>query len=92
MRATLHGIEDEAQARRALEEIERLMGEAEATGVKLDPWLSELAEELRAVVPALDAEGAARIARRIAAAPGISIAAQSRLRSETVRVLKGLKA
>jgi hypothetical protein len=91
MRAILHGIEDEAQARRALEEIERLIADADATGMQLDPWLAELAEELRAVVPAVDAETAAKIARRIAAAPNISIAAQSRLRSETVRVLKGLK-
>ena len=53
--AHIHGIEDEGQARRALEEIERLIADAEATGVQLDHWIAELAEELRASIPAMDA-------------------------------------
>lgn len=88
MRAKLHGISDQAEARRALEEIERLLGDAARSGIALDPWVSELADELRAVVPAMDAEGAARIARRIAADPRASLAAQGRLRPELVRALK----
>jgi hypothetical protein len=89
MRARLHGIENQAQARRALEEIERLVRDAQAGGVQLDPWLDELAEELRAVVPQADAKDAAAIARRITSDPRGSLAAQGRLRSDTVQVLKG---
>jgi hypothetical protein len=88
MRAKLHGITDQAEARRALEEIERLLGDAARSGVALDPWMSELADELRAVLPAMDAEGAARIAKRVAANPRASLAAQGRMRAEMVRALK----
>jgi hypothetical protein len=92
MRAQLNSLKDEAEARRALEEIERLLADAAAGGVRLDPWVAELAEELRAVVPLLDAAGAARIARRLAADPAGSLAAQGqeqgRLRGELVRALK----
>jgi hypothetical protein len=88
MVAQIHEFQNEAEARRALEEIERLLAEAEAGGVQLDPWVGELAEELRAVVPLLDAAGAARIARRVAADPRASLAAQGRLRRELVRALK----
>jgi hypothetical protein len=88
MRAQLTGFKDEAQARRALEEIERLLADASTGGVRLDPWLGELAAELRAVVPLVDADGAARIAKRLAADPRVSMAAQGRLRPELVRELK----
>ena len=88
MRAKLPGIESESQARRALEEIERLIADAAATGVRLDPWVAELAEELRAVIPQLDAAGAARIAERIARDPRLALAAQGRLRAETLRALR----
>ena len=88
MRAKIHGIESEAQARRALEEIERLIADAAAAGAPLDPWVSELAEELRAVIPQLDAKGAARIAERIARDPRLSLAAQGRLRAESLRALR----
>jgi hypothetical protein len=88
MRANTHGMKDEAQARRALEEIERLIDAARAGGVRLDPWVSELAEELRAVIPEMDAAGAARVARRIAADPRASLAAQGQLRGDMVRALK----
>jgi hypothetical protein len=89
MRATFPGIKNDAQARRALEEIERLVRDAEAAGLRLDPWLGELAQELRSVLPEIDAAGAATIARRIAADPRVSFAAQGRLRSETMRLLRG---
>jgi hypothetical protein len=88
MAAKVHGMEDEAQMRRALEEIERLLRESAASGVRLDPWVEQLAEELRAVVPASDPEEALLIARRIGADPRISVAAQSRVRVETVKTLK----
>ena len=68
--------------------MERLLANAAADGVQLDPWISELAEELRAVVPLMDAAGAARVARCVAADPRTSLAAQGRLRPETVRSLK----
>ncbi|HEY0115864.1 MAG TPA: hypothetical protein VGB54_09095 [Allosphingosinicella sp.] len=89
MRAKLQGIESEPQARRALEEIERLVREAGTAGLRLDPWLAELAEELRAVLPEVDAAGAARIAARVAADPRVSLAAQGRIRAETLRALRG---
>lgn len=82
------GLQSEQQARRALEEIERLIADAAATGLRLDPWVGELAEELRAVIPEMDADGAARIARRIAGDPRLSLAAQGRLRAETLRALR----
>ena len=88
MRAQPRGFKDHAEARRALEEIERLLADAAAGGVRLDPWVGELAEELRAVVPVMDAAGAARIAQRLAAHPRASLAAQGRLRPELVRALK----
>jgi hypothetical protein len=88
MRTHLHGIRSEAQARRALEEIERLLDDAGRSGVTLDPWLAELADELRAALPEVDAEGAQRIAARIAADPRLSLAAQGTLRAGTLRALK----
>ncbi len=88
MNARIDGIQNEQQARRALEEIERLIADAAATGVGLDSWVSELAEELRASIPAMDAEGAARIAKRIAGDPRLSLLAQGKLRAETLRALR----
>jgi hypothetical protein len=88
MRAPITGFRNEAEARRALEEIERLLADAAAGGVRLDPWVGELAEELRAVVPLMDAAGAARVAKCVAADPRGSLAAQGRLRPELVRALK----
>jgi len=88
MRMQVQGIRSEAQARRALEEIERLLDEAGRSGVKLDPWLAELADELRAAIPEVDAEGAQRIAARIAGDRRLSLAAQGKLRAETLRALK----
>ena len=77
-----------AEAQRALEEIERLVRDAAAAGVRLDPWLEELAEELRAVVPMADAGEALLIAERIASDPRVSRIAQGRLRVETVKALR----
>lgn len=88
MSARIEGIQNEQQARRALEEIERLIADAAATGVRLDNWVSELADELRASIPAMDADGAARIARRIADDPRLSLVAQGGVRAETLRALR----
>jgi hypothetical protein len=88
MRAHLTGFKDEAEARRALEEIERLLADASSGGVRLDAWVGELADELRAVVPLVDAAGAARIARSVASDPRASLAAQGRVPAELVRALK----
>lgn len=88
MSARIDGIRNEQQARRALEEIERLIADAAATGVRLDNWVSELAAELRSVIPEMDAEGAARIARRIAGDPRLSLIAQGGVRAETLRALR----
>lgn len=88
MGARIHGIENEAQARRALDEIERLIADADATGVRLDPWVAELAEELRAVVPVFDADTSRRLADRIKRSPNLFLAAQGKMRPEIVRVLR----
>lgn len=82
------GIGSEAQARRALEEIERLMRDAANGGLRLDPWFAELADELRATWPEIDRAGAAELARRVAARPQVSLAAQGRVRAESVRALR----
>lgn len=82
------GIGDEAQARRALDEIDRMVREAAVTGVPFDPWLGELADELRAAWPEIDAAGAAELARRVAATPGVSLAAQGSVDPELVRALR----
>ena len=84
-----HGIKSEAQARRALAEIERLLSDADSAGIALDPWLRELAAELRDVLPEMDSAGAAAIAEQILADPRLSLAAQARLRADTVRVIRG---
>jgi hypothetical protein len=84
----LRGIGNEAQARRALEEIERLMRQAAVEGVRLDPWLVEIVEELRANWPEIDTAGAAEIARRVTQRPRMSLAAQGRIRVSTIRALK----
>jgi hypothetical protein len=89
MHAQFREIESEAEARRALEEIERLIADAAVTGVRLDPWMGELADELRAVIPQLDAEAAAKIAAGMAKDPRGSLAAQGRLRPGTLRALRG---
>lgn len=83
----LNGFKSDKEARRALAEIERLLRDAEAAGLALDPWLTELAEELRAAIPEMDRAGAARLAARITADPRLSLAAQQRLRADTVRAL-----
>ena len=77
-----------AEAQRALEEIERLVRDAAAAGLRLDPWLEELAEELRTVVPLADEGEALLIAQRIASDPRVSRAAQGRLRIDTVAALR----
>ncbi len=87
MRPMGFGMKSEGQARRALEEIERLVRDAETVGMRLDPWLRELAVELRAVLPEIDARGAAMLAGAILADPRLSLAAQNKIRAETVRLL-----
>jgi hypothetical protein len=88
MGANLSGIESEAQARRALEEVERLIAEAAMAGMKLDPWMTDLADELRAVIPQLSAGDIRNVAERISREPRRSLAAQGGLRAETLRALK----
>jgi len=88
MGTNLPGIESEAQARRALEEVERLIAAAASSGMRLDPWVAELADELRAVIPQMDARDARKIADRIEREPRKSLAAQGRMRGAALRALK----
>lgn len=72
----MSGLRETKRAHRALAEVERLIRDAEAGGVTLDPWLSELADELReALEGPIDP---ARIARLIGEEPVLAFAAQSR--------------
>ena len=85
----MRGLSSQAQAWRALEEVERLVRDSAAAGVRLDPWIRELAEELRAVLPCIDADGAALVAERMARQPRASLLAQGRVRPETLRSIGG---
>ena len=72
----------------ALHEIDRLVREAAETNARLDGWIAELADELRAAEPALDPAAAAGLAREIVHDPGTSLSAQARLDARSVRVLR----
>lgn len=72
----------------ALHEIDRLVREAAESNARLDGWIAELAEELRAAEPGLDSAAAARLARDILHDPRTSLSAQARLDARSVRVLR----
>jgi hypothetical protein len=90
--------QDPERLRRALREIEELIAEAARNGDRVDRWLEELADELRASIqpaagpaPAAFDPGEAdsrRVAGRIRSDPARSIGAQARLDPRTLRLLK----
>jgi ribosomal protein L12E/L44/L45/RPP1/RPP2 len=77
----------EKSLRLTLEEIERLMLLAEREGVQVEPWVEQLAAELRAAAPAPAADGAA-VAGRMRSNPRDSLGAQAHLGPSAIKALK----
>ncbi|MDQ8757154.1 hypothetical protein RCO27_13060 [Sphingosinicella sp. LHD-64] len=73
--------------RYSLEEIERLLAMATRIGVPVEPWVEELARDLRAERSSTTQEGA-EVAGRMRRDPGRSLHAQARLDASALRVLK----
>ncbi|MGQ0659391.1 hypothetical protein [Sphingosinicella sp.] len=73
--------------RLTLEEIERLMILAKRVGACVEPWVEQLAAELRAAAPEPAADGAA-VAGRMRSNPKDSLGAQARLDPRAIKALK----
>ena len=73
----------------ALEEIERLMAEAERNGTSVPDWFAELAAELRAAVPAAGGVVRPDLAERILSDPRLSLGAHAKLHPGALRILNG---
>jgi hypothetical protein len=71
-----------------LQEIERLMADAERSGAPVPGWFAELATELRAASPA-GGELPPDLADRILSDPRLSLGAQANLHPAALRFLKG---
>ena len=82
--------DEKDQLRAALQEIERLIGEAARSGVPVERWVEQFAEELRAAFPEEGANGGADLAHRILSDPDRSIVAQARIDGANLRTLKDL--
>jgi len=80
-------IDEENSLRLTLEEIERLMSLAERVGAHVEPWVEQLAAELRAAVPRPGADGAA-VAGRMRSNPRDSLDAQAHLDPRAIKALK----
>lgn len=70
-----------------LEEVERLLAMANRIGVPVEPWVGQLARELRARQPSAAQEGA-ELAGRMRSDPGQSLKAQARIDRGTLHMLK----
>lgn len=71
-----------------LEEIERLLAMANRIGVPVEPWVEELAIELRANRTTAAQEGA-DMAGRMRSDPGRSLGAQGHIEASAIHALKG---
>jgi len=71
----------------ALDEIERLMADAERHGTSVPAWFAELAAELRAAAPAAGGEVKPDLAERILSDPRLSIGAHAKLHPGALRIL-----
>lgn len=80
-------IDEENSLRLTLEEIERLMLLADQVGARVEPWVEQLAAELRASVPHLAPDGAA-VAGRMRSNPRDSLDAQAHLDPRAIKALK----
>ncbi len=70
-----------------LEEVERLLTMANRIGVPVEPWVDELARELR-VERSNAAQDGAEMAGRMRSDPGRSLRAQTRIDRSTLHMLK----
>ena len=73
--------------RLTLEEIERLLAIAARTGLEVEPWVEQLAAELRAALPAPTQDGAL-VAGRMRCNPKDSLDAQAHLDPQAIKALK----
>jgi hypothetical protein len=91
-------VEDEKdRLRRALQEIEELITEADREGGRVDHWLEELADELRAALPAIHpgdhpsvspVHRSAGVASSMRLDPARSIGAHGRVDPQVIKLLK----
>ncbi len=72
----------------SLEEIERLLAMANRIGVPVEPWVEQLAHELRTERSGAAQDGA-EVAGRMRRDPGRSLGAQGHLDPRALRILKG---
>jgi len=81
-------VSDAARHRRfTLEEVERLLTMANRIGVPVEPWVDQLAGELRAQRSNAAQDGA-ELAGRMRSDPGRSLRAQTRIDRSTLHMLK----
>lgn len=77
-----------ARLRAALHEIEELIIAAERGGAPVDPWVEQVALELRATMARDQSESASELAGLIRAEPVRSLGAQAKLAAAALRLLK----
>ncbi len=73
--------------RLTLDEIERLLALADRVGARVEPWVEQLAAELRAALPGPAEDGVA-LAGRMRSNPRDSLDAQARLDPRAIKALK----
>jgi len=73
--------------RLTLAEIERLLAIAARSGARVEPWVEQLAAELRAALPGPAQDGVA-LAGRMRSNPRDSLDAQARLDPRAIKALK----
>lgn len=79
--------EGEESLSNTLREIERLIAAARARNLDVQPWIEQLAAELRGSLPA-PAESGAPLARRMRSNPRKSLVAQSRIAVSALAALR----
>lgn len=80
-------IDREEHLRLTLDEIERLLAAAERSGSAIEPWVEQLAAELRTSLPAPAQDGAA-VAGRMRSNPRDSLEAQAHVDPRAITALK----
>jgi hypothetical protein len=80
--------ESEDRLRETLGEIERLIASARDRHVEVQPWIAQLAAELKASLPDA-AEAGAPLARRMRSNPRKSLGAQAHLAASALSALRG---
>lgn len=74
--------------RAALDELEALIIAAERDGTPVDPWIEQVALELRSSLARDQSESVAEVAGLIRSEPVRSLGAQSRLAAAALSILK----